>query len=57
VAFDELTEKQTDVLRTASLAGTIERPPQASAADFAETLGVSPSTFLSQPQHRTDGVP
>lgn len=44
--FGELTEKQEDALRAATLAGFFERPQQASAADIAETLGVSRSTFL-----------
>jgi PAS domain S-box-containing protein len=45
-AFGSLTEKQEDALRAATLAGFFERPQGASAADIAETLGVSRSTFL-----------
>ena len=45
-AFSELTIKQEDALRAASLAGFFERPQQASAEDVAETLDSSASTFL-----------
>ncbi|WP_165857820.1 PAS domain S-box protein [Halonotius pteroides] len=45
-AFGELTRKQEDALRAASLAGFFERPQQASAEDVAETLDCSASTFL-----------
>jgi PAS domain S-box-containing protein len=46
IPFDGLTDKQDTALRAATLAGFFERPQGASAADVAETLGVTPSTFL-----------
>jgi PAS domain S-box-containing protein len=46
VAFESLTQKQEDALRAATLAGFFERPQRATAADVAQTLDVSQSTFL-----------
>jgi PAS domain S-box-containing protein len=42
----ELTAKQEQALRAATIAGFFERPQRATAAEVAETLGVSRSTFL-----------
>ena len=44
--FDQLTEKQEEALRAATLSGFFDRPQQTNATDVAETLGVTHSTFL-----------
>jgi PAS domain S-box-containing protein len=44
--FDQLTEKQEEALRTATLSGFFDRPQETNATDVADTLGVSHSTFL-----------
>lgn len=44
--FEALTEKQEAALRAATATGFFDRPQGATASDVAETLDVSPSTFL-----------
>ncbi|MGM0605090.1 MAG: PAS domain S-box protein [Halobacteriota archaeon] len=45
-SFESLTGKQEQALRAATVAGFFERPQRSPAADIAETLGISQSTFL-----------
>lgn len=45
-AFDSLTESQERALRAATVAGFFDRPQGATAAEVAETLDISRSTFL-----------
>lgn len=44
--FESLTTKQEQALRAAAVSGFFDRPQQSKAADIAETLGISQSTFL-----------
>ena len=44
--FESLTIKQEQALRAATVAGFFERPQNSTAADIAETIGISQSTFL-----------
>ncbi|EMA42034.1 GAF domain-containing protein [Halococcus hamelinensis] len=43
--FDQLTDRQLEVVRTAYLSGYFETPRESTGSEVAETLGVSPSAF------------